>query len=386
MLKSDIRTLLAQSNLKEAVEAMLQLAAGTRQENEVQLLSARYHELERQSRLGLESSEDIGRTRTKVTHALLQVLEDLPEGSTATLTVSVTKQPPVSVASGDGTSAPPPLTGTGDGTFHRTGTGDGDSSHKNAVWIGIISLALVLAAVMFVPCPSSAQFFVFRLILALGAAGIGSILPGFLTIDSGAAKAGGATGFFVLVYLINPAQLVGDERCNNDPFTLTVSVRVNKPSTAYPDLKNAELWLWQENDWRKVAISPEGIADYKNLSSDLIGKFTIVQLKADYFKPVIDSLLIKPPSATITLEPDGSLERVFGKITDPSGNDLPGIIVEVENRFDTTDAVGNYEIRIPMAQQKTNYSLYARDRKKKFAPYKDEAWPATGAKNFLMKR
>ena len=75
MLKSDIRTLLAQSNLKEAVEAMLQLAAGTRQENEVQLLSARYHELERQSRLGLESSEDLGRTRTKITHALLSGLE-----------------------------------------------------------------------------------------------------------------------------------------------------------------------------------------------------------------------------------------------------------------------------------------------------------------------
>ena len=381
--RSTIRDLIAQSQLSEAIEAMKQLAAGTRHANDIVLQAARLNSIEQDNRRGLLSPGESDRARNQITHALLQLLDDLPDGST--LTVSVTKPPAGS--GGTGSATPPPVpTGTGDGgpAAGDSGTRDGGTSHKISVWIGVASLAAILAAVLLVPCPSSAQFFVFRLILALGAAGIGSILPGFLNIESGAAKAGGALGLFALVYLLNPATLIGDERCNQKPFTLTVSVRAKKPSPDYPDLKNAELWLWQENDWRKSPVSPEGIADFKNLAPELVGKRTAIQWRGLHFRPASDSLTIQPPAAVLELGPDGSLERVFGKITDPRGQGLAGVIVEVESQFYTTDTNGNYELRIPPAQQRDHYLLRA--SKKGLAACRKEVWPASGRLDFSMKK
>ena len=65
--------------------------------------------------------------------------------------------------------------------------------------------------------------------------------------------------------------------------------------------------------------------------------------KAEFYRPAKDSLLVSLPSVMLDVVPDGSLERVFGKITHPRGQVFPGVVVEVEGLFDTTDAAGNYD-------------------------------------------
>lgn len=369
MNKTQLRQLIAENRLDEVLREMLTLTRGTRFEQDAVLLSSRYNEYKSLQIKNVESPAELERRRNQIVHALLSVLEQMPDSAPGGIDL-----PPTGA---------PVLSGTGDGVV-RTGTGDGGSARTTSVWIGVLSLAAILAAILFVPCPTSAQFFVFRLILALGAAGIGSILPGFFHVESAGAKAGGALALFALVYLLNPAELVGDERCRQKPFTLTVSVRMQKPSTDYPELKDAELWLWQENDWKKAPVSPEGVADFKNLSPELIGKQTAVRWKGEFYKPAKDSLTIVPPAVTLDLTPDGSLERVFGKITDPKGLAFPGVAIEVEGRFDTTDAAGNYDLRIPPDLQKTHYLLHA--TAKGFKPYRGEVWPASGAMNFSMKK
>jgi hypothetical protein len=73
--------------------------------------------------------------------------------------------------------------------------------------VGFVVVLLVLAP--FFPRPSPFQYLVFRIVLALAAAGVAAMLPGFLHAQvHGAVKAGGALAVFVVVYYFNPASLV----------------------------------------------------------------------------------------------------------------------------------------------------------------------------------
>ncbi|BBL71563.1 DUF4019 domain-containing protein [Methylogaea oryzae] len=77
---------------------------------------------------------------------------------------------------------------------------------------GIIFLSAILVLVVLIPMPSITQFFAFRLTMALSAAGIGALLPGFLRLDvplpmQGGIRAGGALALFASVWFANPATL-----------------------------------------------------------------------------------------------------------------------------------------------------------------------------------
>lgn len=90
------------------------------------------------------------------------------------------------------------------------------------------SLVVALLGIAFrTPNPTAFQFFVFRVVLALAAAGVAAIIPGLINVDlsgiigprpnnanlSGFIRAGGAIAVFVLIYLLNPASLViGNQR------------------------------------------------------------------------------------------------------------------------------------------------------------------------------
>ena len=78
-----------------------------------------------------------------------------------------------------------------------------------AIAFGLIALTTIFITSLFIPNPSQNQIFVFRLIISLGAAGVGAVLPGFLLIQGNwnkfAVRAGGALALFFLVYFFNPA-------------------------------------------------------------------------------------------------------------------------------------------------------------------------------------
>jgi hypothetical protein len=74
---------------------------------------------------------------------------------------------------------------------------------------GLIFVVTVLAIVLAVPDPTPSQWFVFRVVLALAAAGIGAVIPGLLVVHvSTMVRAGGALALFVLVYSMNPPALI----------------------------------------------------------------------------------------------------------------------------------------------------------------------------------
>jgi hypothetical protein len=78
------------------------------------------------------------------------------------------------------------------------------------LWVGASLMALVTIAAFFHKRPTSFQYYVYRLVAALGAGGIGAVLPGTLHVRFTGADAGGALALFLLVYRVNPAALVHD--------------------------------------------------------------------------------------------------------------------------------------------------------------------------------
>jgi len=74
---------------------------------------------------------------------------------------------------------------------------------------GIIFLVFILVIAIFIPNPTSFQYTVFRIVLALAAAGVAAMIPGFINVAIGnAVRAGGAIAVFVIVFFFSPAKLV----------------------------------------------------------------------------------------------------------------------------------------------------------------------------------
>ena len=70
---------------------------------------------------------------------------------------------------------------------------------------GVIFVVTMLVFAVLVPNPSVFSQWVFITVLALSAAGVGSVVPGMLNIDVPYVKAGGALALFAVVFLMQPA-------------------------------------------------------------------------------------------------------------------------------------------------------------------------------------
>jgi len=82
-----------------------------------------------------------------------------------------------------------------------------------AVGCGVLFVSVMLVIAIAVPNPTATQWFIFRVVTALAAAGIGAVLPGLIVVNASRfVRAGGAIALFVLVYLSNPPQLVVQQR------------------------------------------------------------------------------------------------------------------------------------------------------------------------------
>ena len=79
--------------------------------------------------------------------------------------------------------------------------------------LGIALVVTLLMIALKIPKPTVFQLWVFRVIMALGAAFLGAIIPGFIELsgkwDEIAIRAGGALALFLVVYLIPTPEIVG---------------------------------------------------------------------------------------------------------------------------------------------------------------------------------
>jgi hypothetical protein len=79
-----------------------------------------------------------------------------------------------------------------------------------AFTFGVIFVTALLVLAVKFPEPTSFQYMVFRIVLALAAGGVGAMIPGFLKVEvKPGIRAGGALAVFVVVFFFNPAKLTG---------------------------------------------------------------------------------------------------------------------------------------------------------------------------------
>ena len=75
--------------------------------------------------------------------------------------------------------------------------------------MGVGFLLLMFGTALFIADPSPFQLLVFRLVLSLAAGGLGAWIPGLIEVRVRPwLRAGGAMAAFVVVYLVNPPELV----------------------------------------------------------------------------------------------------------------------------------------------------------------------------------
>jgi hypothetical protein len=80
---------------------------------------------------------------------------------------------------------------------------------------GVVFVVTMLVLAIVFPRPEPFQYMVFRVTLALAAAGVAAMIPGFITFNFNPSaavliRAGGALAVFVIVYFMNPAGLVAE--------------------------------------------------------------------------------------------------------------------------------------------------------------------------------
>ncbi|HUS06734.1 MAG TPA: hypothetical protein VMZ52_10575 [Bryobacteraceae bacterium] len=93
-----------------------------------------------------------------------------------------------------------------------------------AYFSGILFITVMLVLSLVVGNPTPSQFFTFRLVLALAAAGFGAVIPGFISVNvSNVVRAGGAIALFVIVFLLNPPALVATASPWKTPEEQTVT-------------------------------------------------------------------------------------------------------------------------------------------------------------------
>ncbi len=73
---------------------------------------------------------------------------------------------------------------------------------------GVTFIIVLLAVAIWIPNPTGFSYTIFRIVIALAAAGVGAVIPGFLTVSfRNTLRAGGAIALFVIVYFFAPVAI-----------------------------------------------------------------------------------------------------------------------------------------------------------------------------------
>ncbi|MCC6723431.1 MAG: carboxypeptidase regulatory-like domain-containing protein [Saprospiraceae bacterium] len=354
MDKNNIRALIAKNQLDEAIEAMRQMAVGTRHENEVLLLSSRYQAIERERRLGVKSTSEINLTNNQITQALLELINDLPDGASVSITVS---KPP-SQNTGNGNTPPPP-TGTDNGNPPDDDGGTGKNGNDQiagnmtmAFWFAVAAFVVLLAITLFIPGWAADNNALFRTLLALAAGGIAVTLPGFLQLNWGnVAKAGGSVAAFLLVFLFNPA--------NEKSTPVSLRVYVEKSGGGWPSLpfsdKAAVKIIFPSGP--KSARLLDGQAEFPGTSPEDMKQPIRIRLENSEPFAADSTVDVKGKNSVNLLARAIGLGTVSGQAFDEKNNPVVGVIFRVEGMADTTDINGLFNFSIPENMQNDRYRL-----------------------------
>lgn len=152
-----------------------------------------------------------------------------------------------------------------------------NQTERYAVFLfGLVFLTAILVIVIWIPKPTLAQFFVFRLVLGLAAGGVGAFIPGFIHFHQvlphkGAIRFGGALGLFAVVWFTNPAKFAIEDIAPPPPRDGQKYIDLFMRANDATELSNAYEML---SDKDKATVSSESYAQLVNNVRVPLGKRT----------------------------------------------------------------------------------------------------------------
>ena len=322
--------------------------------------SSRFYSLAKDREKGVISDEFYTRQLNGIRQALQSLIDRVPAGEV------IEAPEPNLPASGPPTLVSQPLGDSGNAPSAKK-ENDQDvikpTVSPHIPWIvGLALLVFTTILAVAIECPSGFIATTTQFLLALGTAGVATLLPGLLSIDVKGVKAGSAIGIFVLVLATNPAKMMRDDSgCNKIPFEFTISLQTDKALNLpprYPKLEAAVLQIRLDNKWEDATMDANGDGDYKSIPGDFKDKKVAARLNSKYWKLVQDSVVLSGKSGVLSIVPNGVLGLVTGKLRTLDGSrPVPDATLEIEGVLDTTDDRGNFSLPIPIAKQQTEYQI-----------------------------
>lgn len=152
----------------------------------------------------------------QVEKLLAKILKNLPEGTPVNINININSNSSdndtynSSIASNSETTVI--------GEIKAMKAPHGENSIQPSKWerfavfvFGVMFLIGLSVLSISLPNPTLFQYTVFRIILALAAAGVAAFIPGFIQVEVNTwVRAGGAIAVFVMVYFFSPAGLVSE--------------------------------------------------------------------------------------------------------------------------------------------------------------------------------
>lgn len=304
---SQLRGLIAQGKIEAAIEALLATARArhdTALETEIVQQSARWKTLQRERRQNIIDDDDARRTEARITQAVLDIISALPTAGTpdADILPPETDDPPVALEPGQpvtpGPARPQPVADRPAGSSAAPASGSTPAGAQAGMprWsliAGGVALLLVFGAVLWTPEPTAQQFIVYQIMLALGAAGVAAVIPGFLNIKyKDIISAGGALAIFALVLYFT------GRATDMAPFDFTVYVHGPEGKHDIVLEDEGRLILDLGGDRRPARIGENGRTVFSGIPAQFRGRELTLGLQAEGYKAA-------QPNAMHRLEPDG---------------------------------------------------------------------------------
>lgn len=361
MYSERIQQAVARGRTEKAISLLQERAtqlADTNYINETSQLAGRWAELQRQERMGILSFADAGVERQRIVDGILRLSREMD--ALAPTTDNDRNAPTTPVANG----APEPQ------------PAEENKTPWPSIIIGAVLAMAIVLLVLFIPCPSSSQYEIIHVFLALAAAGLGAAIPGMIEFaPSKRLRAVGALALFLIVYIGRPEKSIAEQQCVSDaPFTYTVALEPQKPSPDYPDFDREaiEPQIWLGNEWRTGEIDQNLVTDFKNVPARLREKQVRFRLLPDAspWQTERDSILITPDGSPIRLVPSGVLATLNGVVKDATGEPLAGAVITLQALTDTTAANGRFTLNVPLELQREKYALEV--RKSGFQTWRNE--------------
>jgi len=204
------------------------------------------------------------------------------------------------------------------------------------VIIGSVSLAIVVIALLFKGSFTDDQKYFFKILFAIGCAGVAAAIPGFLNLQfKKEVSAGGALAVFIFVYIKSPD--VGSKRFD---YTIYLKDSATGQTIIQPDLRlNVQL----ANDRPLGELSPKS------------GGYKFSNIPAE-FKSAIVSLSLSPGSGWVfpntKYETPLQLTNDFSDIFVTRSCILKGVVLKDETLIAGEDSV------LVLLQNESGYQTY----------------------------